>query len=97
METILPLLEIIQRLRGENGCVWDRKQTQIREKGETRRYDSQLVHASGHPVDVELTCSPINQGKDQACTGAIIITRDISRRIELQRQCEQFIKSYNFV
>lgn len=68
------------------------KQTQVREKGETRRYDSQLVHAIGHPVDVDLTCSPINQGKDQACTGAIIITRDISRRIELQRQCEQFIK-----
>ncbi|MGD9823467.1 nucleoside triphosphate pyrophosphohydrolase [Desulfobacter sp.] len=27
METIVPLLEIIRRLRGENGCVWDRKQT----------------------------------------------------------------------
>ena len=27
METIIPLLGIIRRLRGENGCVWDRKQT----------------------------------------------------------------------
>jgi len=27
METINPLLEIIRRLRGENGCAWDRKQT----------------------------------------------------------------------
>ncbi|MCG8552485.1 MAG: nucleoside triphosphate pyrophosphohydrolase [Desulfobacterales bacterium] len=27
METIVPLLEIIRRLRGENGCAWDRKQT----------------------------------------------------------------------
>nr|WP_319395927.1 nucleoside triphosphate pyrophosphohydrolase [uncultured Desulfobacter sp.] len=27
METIIPLLEIIRRLRGENGCSWDRKQT----------------------------------------------------------------------
>ena len=27
METIVPLLEIIRRLRGENGCEWDRKQT----------------------------------------------------------------------
>lgn len=27
METIIPLLEIIRRLRGENGCAWDRKQT----------------------------------------------------------------------
>lgn len=27
METIIPLLEIIRRLRGEGGCAWDRKQT----------------------------------------------------------------------
>lgn len=27
METITPLLEIIRRLRGKNGCEWDRKQT----------------------------------------------------------------------
>ena len=27
METITPLLEIIRRLRGQNGCAWDRKQT----------------------------------------------------------------------
>lgn len=27
METIAPLVEIIRRLRGENGCAWDRKQT----------------------------------------------------------------------
>jgi len=27
VETIIPLLEIIRRLRGENGCAWDRKQT----------------------------------------------------------------------
>ena len=27
METIVPLLEIIRRLRGENGCDWDKKQT----------------------------------------------------------------------
>ncbi len=27
METIIPLVEIIRRLRGENGCEWDRKQT----------------------------------------------------------------------
>ena len=27
METITPLLEIIRRLRGRNGCAWDRKQT----------------------------------------------------------------------
>ncbi len=29
METITPLLEIIRRLRGENGCEWDRKQTPL--------------------------------------------------------------------
>ena len=27
METIAPILEIIQTLRGENGCAWDRRQT----------------------------------------------------------------------
>lgn len=27
METVAPLLEIIRRLRGENGCDWDKKQT----------------------------------------------------------------------
>ena len=27
METVTPLLSIIRRLRGENGCEWDRKQT----------------------------------------------------------------------
>lgn len=27
METVTPLLEIIRRLRGENGCDWDKKQT----------------------------------------------------------------------
>lgn len=29
METVSPLLEIIRRLRGENGCEWDRKQTPL--------------------------------------------------------------------
>jgi len=29
LETIVPLLEIIRRLRGKNGCVWDRKQTPL--------------------------------------------------------------------
>ncbi len=29
METIVPLLEIIRRLRGKNGCAWDRKQTPL--------------------------------------------------------------------
>jgi len=29
VETITPLLEIIRRLRGKNGCVWDRKQTPL--------------------------------------------------------------------
>ena len=29
METIDPLLEIIRRLRGKNGCAWDRKQTPL--------------------------------------------------------------------
>ena len=29
METIRPLLDIIQRLRGENGCEWDQKQTPL--------------------------------------------------------------------
>jgi len=69
------------------------EQTRIRKKGEkTSRYEIQLVHANEHPVHVELTCSPINQSKDQTYTGAIIMARDISRRIELQRQYEKFIK-----
>lgn len=29
METIVPLLEIIRRLRGKNGCAWDQKQTPL--------------------------------------------------------------------
>jgi len=29
LETIVPLLEIIRRLRGKNGCAWDRKQTPL--------------------------------------------------------------------
>ncbi len=29
METIIPLLEIIRRLRGNNGCPWDQKQTPV--------------------------------------------------------------------
>ncbi|WDP89602.1 MAG: nucleoside triphosphate pyrophosphohydrolase [Desulfobacter sp.] len=29
METIVPLLDIIRRLRGENGCKWDRQQTPL--------------------------------------------------------------------
>ncbi|WP_320044180.1 response regulator [uncultured Desulfobacter sp.] len=69
------------------------EQTQIRKKGGTSRYEIQLVHANDHIVHVELTCSPINQGKDQTYTGTIIMARDISRRIKLQRQYEQFIKS----
>ena len=68
------------------------EQTQIRKKGETSRYEIQLMHADEHPVHMELTCSPINQSKGQTYTGAIIMARDISRRIELQRQYEQFIK-----
>jgi len=69
------------------------EQTQIRKKGKTSRYEIQLVHANEHTVHVELTCSPINQGKDQTYTGTIIMARDISQRIKLQRQCEQFMKS----
>ncbi|NWH05755.1 response regulator [Desulfobacter latus] len=68
------------------------EQTRIRKKGETSRYEIQLVHANGHPIHVELTCSPLNQSKEQTYTGAIVMARDISRRIELQRQYEQFIK-----
>ncbi|MCG8552479.1 MAG: response regulator [Desulfobacterales bacterium] len=70
-----------------------RQQTQIRKKGGASRYEIQLVHANESIVHVELTCSPINQGKDQTFTGTIIMARDISRRIKLQRQYEQFIKS----
>ena len=29
METLAPLLKIIRRLRGKNGCAWDRKQTPL--------------------------------------------------------------------
>ena len=29
METLDPLLEIVRRLRGKNGCAWDRKQTPL--------------------------------------------------------------------
>lgn len=68
------------------------EQTQIRKKGETSRYDIQLVHANKHIVHVELTCSPINQGRDKTYTGTIIMARDISQRIELQHQYEQLIK-----
>jgi|GEM_PF-1057582 len=69
------------------------EQTQIRKKGKTSRYEIQLVHADKHTVHVELTCSPINQGKYQTYTGTIIMARDISRRIKLLRQYEQFLKS----
>ncbi|MCW8799464.1 MAG: response regulator [Desulfobacter sp.] len=67
------------------------EQTQLRKKGKNGRYEIQLVRANKHPIHVELTCSPINQSNDQTYTGAIIMARDISRRIELQRQYEQFI------
>jgi len=67
------------------------EQTQLRKKGKNGRYEIQLVRANKHPIHVELTCSPINQNEDQTYTGAIIMARDISRRIELQRQYEQFI------
>jgi PAS domain S-box-containing protein len=69
------------------------EQTQIRKQGKTSRYEIQLIHANTNTVHVELTCSPINQGKNQTYTGTIIMARDISRRIKLQRQYEQFIKS----
>ena len=68
------------------------EQTQIRKKDEASRYEIQLVHANEHTIHVELTCSPINQGRDQTNTGTIIMARDISRRIKLQCQCEQFMK-----
>jgi uncharacterized protein YabN with tetrapyrrole methylase and pyrophosphatase domain len=29
LETIVPLLEIIRRLRSKDGCAWDRKQTPL--------------------------------------------------------------------
>jgi PAS domain S-box-containing protein len=68
------------------------EQSRIRKKGETSRYEIQLVHANKHTVHVELTCSPINPGKDQTDTGGIIMARNISKRIELQRKYEKFIK-----
>lgn len=64
---------------------------QTRKKDETSRYEIQLVHANSHPVHVELTCSPMKQGKGQS-TGAIIMARDISRRIELRHQYEKYFK-----
>ncbi|WP_321494567.1 response regulator [uncultured Desulfobacter sp.] len=68
------------------------EQTQIQKKGETSRYEIQLVHANGDPVHVELTCSPMNLGQGRSYAGAIVMARDISRRIALKNQYEKFIK-----
>lgn len=68
------------------------EQTQIQKKGETSRYEIQLVHANGDPVHVELTCSPMNLGQGRSYAGAIVMARDISRRIALRNQYEKFIK-----
>jgi len=82
----------LEQISTRDSFLYILKQTQILKKGKTSRYEIQLVHANEHPVHVELACSPINQGKDQTYTGTIIMARDISRRIELQRQYEYFIK-----
>ena len=68
------------------------QQTQARKKGKISRYEIQLVHADGRPVHVELASSPIKPAGDQAYAGAITMARDISRRIELRHQYEQYIK-----
>lgn len=58
METIIPLLEIIRRLRSKNGCAWDRKQTPITMwkclAEETYELEEAIVNDDTHNICEEL-------------------------------------------
>ena len=68
------------------------KETQARGKGLTSRYETQLVHQDGHIVHAEFACSPpARPWRDNRYAGAIVVARDISQRVKLQRKYEQFV------
>lgn len=64
-------------------------QTRLREQGLTSRYETELKHKDGHTVHAEFVCSPLSDDIGEY-RGAIAITRDISRLIDLREKYNQF-------
>ena len=67
------------------------RETLIRKKGMTSRYEIQLISKNGTEVHVELACSPIYDDANQY-SGAIAVVRDITKLIELRQKYQKFLK-----
>jgi len=68
-----------------------KQQTLIRADGLTSRYEIQMITRDKTLVHVELSCSPLF-GDDNRYNGAIAVARDITKRIELRKQYQKFIR-----
>jgi len=68
------------------------QQTTSRRKGNTGRYEIQMIDSKKTFVHVELACSPLLDDKNRY-NGAIAVVRDITKLIELRKQYQKFLKS----
>ncbi|OQY52908.1 MAG: histidine kinase [Desulfobacteraceae bacterium 4572_89] len=67
------------------------QQTLIRATGITSRYEIQMITRGKTLVHVELACSPLFDDNNRY-NGAIAVARDITKRIELRKQYQKFIR-----
>lgn len=67
------------------------RETLVRKKGLTSRYEIQLISKDGTKVHVELASSPMF-GDSNQYTGAIAVVRDITKLIELRQKYQKFLK-----
>jgi PAS domain S-box-containing protein len=67
------------------------QETNSGEKGITSRYEVQMLDRENRVVHVELATSPLMDDRNQY-NGTISVVRDITKRIELRKQYQQFLR-----
>jgi len=60
-------------------------------QGITGRYEIQMITKKDKTVHVELACSPMFDDRN-LYSGSIAVVRDITKRIELRKQYQKFLK-----
>lgn len=68
------------------------KESLVRRKGLTSRYEIQLINQNGTPVHVELACSPMIDDLNQY-SGAISVVRDITKLIGMRKKYQKFLRA----
>jgi PAS domain S-box-containing protein len=67
------------------------QETNSGKKGITSRYEVQMLDRENRVVHVELATSPLMDDRNQY-NGTISVVRDITKRIELRKQYQQFLR-----